>query len=108
MINMALSIVTIGNKTVCIEDEEFVRGFETGYDAYRMYHRRDDEVICTHTFLFLLKNGWNAGQSDQWITGYITGWYAAFHEQEHGQLALSVEVNGTDGEGAAEQDSEYS
>ncbi len=74
-----------------IDDEEFVSGFESGYDSYHTYHHRD-EVIETTTLLFLLKNGWNGGPSDLWNTGYIIGWLAGFYEQEQGTLALCIPV----------------
>ncbi len=83
---------SLGIRQVLIENEEFMRGFDTGYDIYHTHHTQDDEVIGTTTLLFLFKNGWNAGQSDEWTTGYIMGWLAAFYEQEHGMLALSMSV----------------
>lgn len=52
-------------------------------------------MIGTNTLLFLLKNGWNAGPSDQWTTGYIMGWLVAFYEQEDGQSERSTDVNMT-------------
>ncbi len=90
-----LQQVSLGTRQVMVEDEEFVHGFDTGYDTCHTYHHHThtDEVMSTDTFLFLLRNGWGAGRSDQWTTGYIMGWLAAFYEQEEGQLALSTDVS---------------
>jgi hypothetical protein len=81
---------SLGKRQVLIEDEEFMRGFNIGYDTFHAHHTQDDEMIGTTTLLFLLKNGWNAGMSDQWTTGYIMGWLAAFYEQEDGQLTPCI------------------
>lgn len=85
--------VALGTILIMIEGEEFIGGFESGYDSYHTYHHRD-EVIETSTLLFLLKNGWNGDKSEMWTTGYIMGWLAAFYEQEEGQLALCIPVTG--------------
>lgn len=82
---------SIGNRSVVVEDEDFVRAYNAGYETYYLYHR-DDEVIDVSLLLFQLRNGWNGERSDMWTTGYIMGWLGAFYEQEDGQLALCVPV----------------
>lgn len=84
-------MVALGAMFLLIEDEEFIGGFEHGYDIYHTHHQHG-EVIETGTLFFLLKNGWNADQSEMWTTGYIMGWLAGFYEQEDGQLALYIPV----------------
>ncbi len=81
--------VSIGNKSVLVEDEEFARAYDAGYGTYHRYHR-DDDVIDSALLLFQLRNGWNERCSGMWTTGYLMGWLAAFYEQEEGQLSLSV------------------
>ncbi len=81
--------VSIGNKSILVEDEEFAHAYDAGYETYHRYHR-DDDVIDSAILLFQLRNGWNGGCSAMWTTGYIMGWLAAFYEQEEGQLAFSV------------------
>ncbi len=83
--------VSIGKRAVLVEDEEFVRGYDAGYETYRRYHR-DDDVIDSAILLFQLRNGWNSECSEMETTGFIMGWLAAFYEQEDGQLALRVLV----------------
>ncbi len=103
MIQQRQQQATIGNALLMIDDEDFVSGYhegyenchvyhhkEEGYENCHVYHHKEEEGVDTSTLLFLLKNGWDAGHSDQWNTGYIVGWLAAFYEQEHGQLALLV------------------
>jgi len=85
-------MISIGNRSVLVEDEEFVQAYDAGYEAYYRYHRQDD-VIDSSILLFQLRNGWNERCSDMENTGYIMGWLAAFYEQEEGQLARSVCVN---------------
>ena len=80
---------TIGTAFLTISDEDFVQGYHEGYTTYQNYHSQED-AVDTATLLFLIKNGWDAGHSDQWNTGYITGWLAAFYEQEQGQLVLRI------------------
>ena len=53
---------------------------------------KKEECRDTTLLLFLFRNGWGAGQSDMWMTGYIMGWLTAFYEQEDGQLALCISV----------------
>jgi hypothetical protein len=84
--------IPIGNKAIAIEDDDFVQGYDAGYDAYRRYHR-DDTVIDASLLLSRLRNGWNSECSDMWTTGYLMGWLTAFYEQEEGQLARSIDVN---------------
>jgi len=84
--------VAIGNILLILDDEDFLRGYTNGYETSHTYHPKG-EGIDTSTLLFLLKNGWDAGHTDQWNTGYIMGWLAAFYEQEAGQFALSVYVS---------------
>lgn len=81
---------TIGNALLLIDDEDFVYGYHEGYETYQTYHHNKEGGVDTSTLLFLLKNGWDAGHSDLWNTGYIAGWLAAFYEQEDGQFALST------------------
>ncbi len=84
-------MVSIGNKSVLVEDEEFARAYDEGYETYHRYHC-DDDVIDSSILFFQLRNGWNGGYSEMWTTGYLMGWLAGFYEQEEGQLALSVSV----------------
>ncbi len=84
-------IVAIGNRSVLVEDEEFARAYDAGYETHDRYHR-DDEVIDASLLLFQLRNGWNERCSEMENTGYIMGWLAGFYEQVKGQLALSVPV----------------
>ncbi len=87
-----------GTVTIAEEDEEFVNGFDRGYKSYHTFHLQG-EIIETSTFLFLLKNGWNAGTSDMWNTGYIMGWLKGFYEQEDRQRVRSTYICGrSDGE----------
>jgi len=83
--------VSIGNRVVLVEDEEFVLAYDAGYETYHRYHR-DDDVIDSAILLFQLRNGWNSECSEMEATGFIMGWLAAFYEQEEGQLALCVSV----------------
>ncbi len=82
--------VMIGTIQLLIDEKDFLRGYSNGYDTFHRYHSKE-ECIDTSLLLFLLKNGWNAGHSDLWMTGYIMGWLAAFYEQEAGQFALSTD-----------------
>jgi len=84
--------VSIGNRSVLVEDEEFVYAYDAEYETYHRYHRQGD-VIDSAILLFQLRNGWNERCSEMWNTGYIMGWLAAFYEQEDGQLARFVCVN---------------
>lgn len=81
-----------------VEDEEFARDYDLGYETYHRYHR--DEVIDSALLLFQVRNGWNDACSDMHNTGLLLGWLAAFYEQEDGQLALSVSMT-EDREGVA-------
>lgn len=94
MAHVQQQVVAIGTRSVLVEDEDLVRAYDAGYEAYHQYHRHDD-VIDSAILLFHLRNGWNNGCSDMWNTGYIIGWLAAFYEQEEGQLARSTDVNVT-------------
>lgn len=80
---------TVGTTFLIIDDEDFLHGYHEGYTTCQTYHH-NKESLNTSILLFLLKNGWDAGYSDHWNTGYIVGWLAAFYEQEQGQLALCV------------------
>ncbi len=84
-------MLSIGTRTILSEDEDFVHGYTNGYETHHTYHQHND-LLDTSTLLFLLRNGWDAGHSDEWNTGYIMGWLAGFYEQEAGQLALSMNV----------------
>ena len=84
--------IMLGTMLLLINDADFLHGYDNGYETFHTYHPKE-EAVDTSTLLFLLKNGWNAGHSDQWVTGYIMGWLAAFYEQEKGQLALSTSVS---------------
>ncbi len=84
-------VVSIGKRAVLVEDEDFARAYDVGYETYHQYHR-DDDVIDSAMLLFHLRNGWNDACSAMWTTGFIMGWLAAFYEQEEGQLALCVSV----------------
>ena len=84
--------IALGTTLLLIDDADFLQGFDNGYETCHTYHPKG-EAIDTSTFLFLLRNGWDTGHSDQWNTGYIMGWLAAFYEQEKGQLALSTYVS---------------
>ncbi len=91
MTHLAWQQITIGNAHILVDDEDFVQGYHDGYETCHTYHHHE-EMIDTSTFLFLLRNGWDTGRSEQWNTGYILGWLAAFYEQEKGTLALCVDV----------------
>jgi len=84
-------IVSIGKRAVLVEDEDFARAYDAGYETYHRYHR-DEEVIDSALLLFQVRNGWNTERSEMETTGFIMGWLAAFYEQEEGQLALCVSV----------------
>ena len=88
-------MISIGKKMVLVEDEEFERAYDKGYENYHRYHH-DDEVIDSALLLFQVRNGWNGEHSEMQITAYIVGWLAAFYEQEEGQLARTVDVCGPD------------
>ncbi len=92
MTRMQQQQVTLGNTLLMIDDEDFLRGYNNGYETSHAYHQKED-AVDTSILLFLLKNGWDAGHTDQWNTGYILGWLSAFYEQEDGQLALSTYVS---------------
>ncbi len=83
--------VMIGTMRLLIDDEDFLRGYRHGYETFHTYHSKE-ESIDTSTLLFLLRNGWGAGHSDVWMTGYIMGWLGAFYEQEEDQFALSTDA----------------
>jgi len=87
-------MISIGNKSVLVEDEEFARAYDVGYETYHRYHR-DEDVIDSAILLFQLRNGWNGDRSDMWTTGYLLGWLAAFYEREEGQLARTVDIRET-------------
>jgi len=78
-------LISIGNKSVLVEDENFAHAYDVGYETYYRYHR-DDDVIDSAILLFQLRNGWNDACSEMETTSYIMGWLAAFYEQEEGQL----------------------
>ncbi len=84
-------LISIGNKSVLVEDGDFARAYDGGYETYHRYHR-DNDVIDSAILLFQVRNGWNAACSEMETTGFIMGWLAAFYEQEDGQMALSVSV----------------
>jgi len=84
--------ILLGSIQVHIDDNDFVYGFEEGYDTFHAYHSKEERIDAS-IFLFLLKNGWGVGHSEMWTTGYILGWLAACYEQERGQLALSSGVS---------------
>ncbi len=83
--------ISIGNKTVLVEDEEFARAYDKGYETYHRYHR-DEEVIDSALLLFQVRNGWNDACSDLYNVGFLLGWLAAFYEQKDGHLALYAPV----------------
>ncbi len=83
--------VVLGTMLLRIDDEDFLCGYTNGYETFHAYHHKED-AVDTSTLLFLLRNGWNAGHTDQWMTGYILRWLAAFYEQEDGQFALSMDA----------------
>ncbi len=87
-----LHMISIGNKTILAEDAGFAHGYDAGYETYYCYHRNDD-VFDLSLLLFQLRNGWNSDCSEIETTGYIMGWFAAFYEQEKGQLSRSIDVN---------------
>ncbi len=106
MTDVSLSTVTIGAKTVLLDEsdyDEFVRGYDDGYETCHR-HRRDNTTICASTLLFYVRNGWNDAVSVMYNTGFLVGWLAAFLEQEEGQLARCVDINSPDGGGIGEQD----
>ncbi len=85
--------IALGTTLLLIDDEDFLHGYDNGYETFHTY-RSKEEAVDTSTLLCLLRNGWNAGHNnDQWNTGYIVGWLAAFYEQENGQFALSTYVS---------------
>jgi len=84
-------LVSIGKMAVLVEDGDFARAYDAGYETYHHYHR-DDDVIDSAILLFQVRNGWNDTCSEMETTGFIMGWLAAFYEQEEGQLALCVPV----------------
>ncbi len=92
MTHLPLQQIALGNTLLILDDEDFLHGYTNGYENSHTYHPKGEEGIDTSTLLFLLKNGWDAGHTDQWNTGYIMGWLAAFYEQEAGQFALSTYV----------------
>lgn len=92
-------VISIGNKRVLVEDEDFARSYDKGYETYHRYHH-DDEMVDSALLLFQVRNGWNDAHSEMETTAYIMGWLAAFYEQEQGQLAQFVSVMG-DCEGVA-------
>ena len=85
--------IALGAILLLIDDEDFLHGYTNGYETFHVYHPNEERRVDTSTLLFLLKNGWNAGQTDQWNTGYIIGWLAALYEQEDGQFAFSTSIS---------------
>ena len=81
MIPQRQHLAGIGTVHLSRDDEDFVSGYQEGYNTYKTYHD-NEEGVDTATLLFLIKNGGNAGRSDPWNTGYIVGWLAALYEQE--------------------------
>ncbi len=95
--------MSIGGKTVLVDDDEFVRAYDKGHATYYRYHR-DEKVIDVALLAFQVQSG---SGSEMHHIGAILGWLAAFFEQEEGQLACSIEVNGTNDIDTDEQDIEY-
>ena len=79
--------VRIGTMHLLIDDTDFLRGYNTGYRTFHTHHAQGECIDIAH-LLFLFRNGWGAGHSDMWMTGYITGWLGALYEQDAGQFAL--------------------
>jgi hypothetical protein len=94
----------IGTKGVLVEDDEFVHGYDDGYTVYHQYYH-DEKVLNAYVLLMQLRNGWGdeAYVSDMHTTGFLVGWLAAFLEQEEGQLARCVALNGTDDGGDTDE-----
>lgn len=84
--------VAIGKTLLLIDDKDFLPGYTDGYETFHAYRSKGDGVDSS-TLLFLLRNRWDTGHTDQWNTGYIMGWIAAFYEQENGQFTLSTSLN---------------
>ena len=82
--------VRIGKLTLHIDDTDFLRGYNTGYQTFHTHHTQDGCIDSAHLF-FLFRNGWGAGHSDMWMTGYIMGWLGALYEQDTGQFAFVTE-----------------
>ena len=80
----------IGTLTLHIDDRDFLRGYNTGYRTFHAHHVEGGCIDIAHLF-FLFRNGWGAGHSDIWMTGYIMGWLAALYEQDKGQFALWID-----------------
>jgi len=95
MTHIQQQVICIGTRSVLVEDEDFARAYDVGYETYHRYHR-DDNVIDSAILLFQLRNGWNDTCSEMEHTGFIMGWLAGFYEQEEGHLARSIDVTMTD------------
>jgi hypothetical protein len=95
------SRTVIGDKTVLVDDDEFVLAYDQGHATYYRYHR-DEKVIDAALLAFQIQSG--SGPEMRPI-GAILGWLAAFFEQEEGQLARTVDIHTPDTE-RDEQDSE--
>ena len=92
--------MSIGDKTVLVDDDEFVRAYDKGHATYYRYHR-NEKVIDVALLAFQVQSG---SGSEMHPIGAILGWLAAFFEQEEGQLARSVAVNGMDDDGGSNTD----
>ena len=82
--------MSIGSKTVLVDDEEFVRAYDKGHATYYRYHR-DEQVMDVALLAFQVQSS-----SEMHHIGAILGWLAAFFEQEEGQLARTFEVHAPD------------
>jgi hypothetical protein len=86
--------MVIGDKTVLVDDAEFVRAYDKGHATYYRYHS-DEKVIDVALLAFQVQSG---SGSEMHHIGTILGWLAAFFEQEKGQLARTIDVRTFDTE----------
>jgi hypothetical protein len=86
--------MSIGDKTVLVDDAEFVRAYDQGHATYYRYHR-DEKVIDVALLAFQVQSG---SGTEMHHIGAILGWLAAFFEQEPGQLARCSDLKRTERE----------
>ena len=96
--------MSIGSKTVLVDDEEFVRAYDKGHATYYRYHR-DEQVIDVALLAFQVQSAGHDDSSEMHHIGGILGWLAAFFEQEEGQLARIIDIHAPNTE-SDEQDIE--
>ncbi len=89
--------VTLGTtKHILLDEsevEEFIRGFDDGYESSYYETPHDNCMLSLSHVLMQVQNSWNHAPSPVLYAGFLVGWLALFFEQEQGEFARTQDVS---------------